>query len=97
MKGIPTSLDAITWPLVGKSLFGTDMTRIFSLITNTQEVQVKTFLRLALLHLLIRAQFGYNLHPMIAKKLNNAGSDRVLRIADVGTGTGYATLICKDL
>lgn len=54
-------------------------------------------LRLALLHLLIRAQFGYNQHPIIAKNLDSDGSDRILRIADVGTCTGYATLIFEDL
>ena len=34
---------------------------------------------------------------MIAEKLDNYGSDRILRIAGVGTGTGCAILICKDL
>ena len=34
---------------------------------------------------------------MIAEKLDNDGSDRILRIADVGTGTGYAIPIFEDL
>ncbi|KAL9065489.1 MAG: hypothetical protein Q9161_008194 [Pseudevernia consocians] len=43
--------------------------------------------RLAMLHLLIHAQFGYLIHPSI--KLPSAtGSEEPLRIADVGTGTG---------
>ena len=45
--------------------------------------------RLALLHLLIRAQFGYLLHPKISKSLPAGSQTEGLRIADVGTGTGY--------
>ena len=33
----------------------------------------------------------------LAEKLDLDGSDRILRIADVGTGTGYAILILADL
>ena len=41
-----------------------------------------------MLHLLIHAQFGYLIHPSI--KLPSATDSEVpLRIADVGTGTGY--------
>ena len=41
-----------------------------------------------MLHLLIHAQFGFLLHPSI--KLPSAIKDQEqLRIADVGTGTGY--------
>ena len=45
--------------------------------------------RLALLHLLIRAQFGYLLHPKILSSLPAGNQTEGLRIADVGTGTGY--------
>ena len=44
--------------------------------------------RLAMLHLLIHAQFGYLLHPSI-KLPSTTDSEKPLRIADVGTGTGY--------
>ena len=40
--------------------------------------------RLAMLHLLIRAQFGYLLHPSIKLPDDKTG----LRVADVGAGTG---------
>ena len=41
-----------------------------------------------MLHLLIHAQFGYLLHPSI--ELPSAEkTEEQLRIADVGTGTGY--------
>ena len=41
-----------------------------------------------MLHLLIRSQLGYLLHPSI--KLPSAiKNQKQLRIADVGTGTGY--------
>ena len=47
--------------------------------------------RLAMLHLLIHAQFGYLIHPSI--KLPSAKeSEEPLRIADVGTGTGCVRL-----
>ena len=48
--------------------------------------------RLALLHLLIRAQFGYLLHPKISKSLPAGNQTEGLRIADVGTGTGYSQI-----
>ena len=44
--------------------------------------------RLAMLHLLIHAQFGYLIHPSI-KLPSPKASEEPLRIADVGTGTGY--------
>ena len=50
--------------------------------------------RLALLHLLIHARFGYLLHPTITDALPKKAVEtegQGLRIADIGTGTGYAT------
>ena len=41
-----------------------------------------------MLHLLIHAQFGYLLHPSIEMPTVEKGGEP-LRIADVGTGTGY--------
>ena len=41
-----------------------------------------------MLHLLIHAQFGYLLHPSIEITTVEKGGEP-LRIADVGTGTGY--------
>lgn len=51
--------------------------------------------RLALLHLLITRQFGFLLHPSIADALPSTSSsskEEGLRVADVGTGTGYVFL-----
>lgn len=47
-----------------------------------------------MLHLLIHAQLGYLLHPLI--KLPEAtSSEEPLLIADVGTGTGYDAAMYK--
>ena len=45
-----------------------------------------------MLHLLIHAQFGYLLHPSIQLPTVDKGGEP-LRIADVGTGTGYMDLM----
>ena len=45
-----------------------------------------------MLHLLIHAQFGYLLHPSIEMPTVEEGGE-TLRIADVGTGTGYTDLL----
>ena len=45
-----------------------------------------------MLHLLIHAQFGYLLHPSIEMPTMETGGEP-LRIADVGTGTGYTGLL----
>lgn len=42
-----------------------------------------------MLHLLIHAQFGYLLHPSMTKALPQGDRTEGLKIADVGTGTGY--------
>ena len=44
-----------------------------------------------MLHLLIHAQFGYLIHPSIQLPTMEEGGEP-LRIADVGTGTGYIDL-----
>ena len=45
-----------------------------------------------MLHLLIHAQIGYLLHPLIEMPTVEEGGEP-LRIADVGTGTGYIDLL----